>query len=414
MDVLKKYPNNHFDSCVCDPPYELGFMGKKWDSTGIAYSVEMWREVWRVLKPGAHLIAFGGSRTYHRLACAIEDAGFIIRDQIMWLYGSGFPKSLDVSKAIDKAAGAEREVVGKYELPDVGDGRRGKGWECTNTTAPGIFGVSGQCDITAPASPLAQQWKGWGTGLKPAHEPIMVARKPLEGTVINNVLKWGCGAINIHGCMIDTGVPWERKGLADDLRGGGFKENRGKRIDLGPRTSNTNGRWPANVIHDGSDEVLAEFAKQSRESKMHWPGNRKAAVHSSAPGIVGFAGRRSGIPYNPVCLFEDKTQEATASRFFYCAKASPGERGRDNHHPTVKPLALMCYLVRLVTPPGGVVLDPFMGSGSTLIAAAKEGFDSVGIDKEATYVQISRKRIAGELGMLAEIEIDTIGEAPTT
>ena len=202
---LARYPDNHFASCVCDPPYELGFMGKKWDSSGISYSVEMWREVWRVLKPGAHLLAFGGSRTYHRLACAIEDAGFIIRDQIMWLYGSGFPKSLDVSKAIDKAAGVEREVVG--EKPRVGGGRathnQHEGYQRPWMDDPGAKDKI--WEISAPATDLACQWDGWGTALKPAHEPIVVARKPLEGTVVQNVVKWGTGAINVGACGLPTG-----------------------------------------------------------------------------------------------------------------------------------------------------------------------------------------------------------------
>jgi DNA modification methylase len=422
---LKEFPDNHFDSCVCDPPYELGFMGKKWDSSCISHSVEMWREVWRVLKPGAYLLAFGGSRTYHRLTCAIEDAGFQIRDQIMWLYGTGFPKSLDVGKAIDKAAGAEREVIGK---------KSGRAGDPKQDIRGGNF-MSGTRDridcsgLTAPATPIARQWNGWGTALKPAHEPIVVARKPLEGTVIKNVLKWGCGGINIAACRIPApdGKPLflYRQGLGSHIYGGGLHN--------GNRTGGIgNERWPANVIHDGSDEVLAEFAKYGERKT----GNTctKRISGKDKKGYKGAAFGHESRPSGTVmkCYIDNGV---TAARFYYCAKASPAERNRGlegakksviligaaglrinpatglpvvdiprgNNHPTVKPLALMAYLVRLVTPPGGEVLDPFMGSGSTLIAAAKEGFDSVGIDLEAEYCDISERRCLGNLGMTVEI-----------
>jgi DNA modification methylase len=390
---LAMLPDESVDSCLCDPPYELGFMGKKWDSSGISYSVEMWREVYRVLKPGAHLLAFGGSRTYHRLACAIEDAGFEVRDQIMWLYGSGFPKSLDVSKAIDKTAGAEAATRG------------------------------------TPSTPLAQQWDGWGTALKPAHEPIVVARKPLEGTVVQNVLKHGTGAINVAGCRIDTFAEGEFEKLrarADtprqDFTGGRLHSGAEYTPKLIDSSMSADGRWPANVIHDGSPEVLACFPDSD-----HARGNKGASkggggLYGHGPTTNDFGGGDTG----------------SAARFFYCAKASQKERNRGletrkasqrdesrkegnpggdnprnrgvkpvkNNHPTVKPLSLMCYLVRLVTPSGGLVLDPFMGSGSTLIAAAKEGFNAVGIDREVAYVEMSRKRIAGEMGMLVEVQND--------
>jgi len=335
------------DAVVCDPPYELGFMGRKWDASGIAYDLEVWRQALRVLKPGGHLLAFSGSRTYHRMACAIEDAGFDVRDQIMWLYGSGFPKSLDVSKAIDRAAGAEREVVAKSS-------RHGGG-----TGIGAAFTVSPTVpDITAPATDDARRWSGWGTALKPAHEPICMARKPLVGTVAANVLRFGTGAINVDGCRVEM--------LAGDRKG-----------EFGPRTiglgeNNTNGiygvgfsrqdadesvgRWPANVIHDGSDEATE--------------GLRDAA------------------------------------RYFYTAKASGEDRDEmlgdvpKNVHPTVKPTDLMRYLVRMVTPPGGLVLDPFTGSGSTGRAAMLEGMRFIGCELSPEYAEIARARIRFTLGPL--------------
>lgn len=330
----------------------------------------MWKEVYRVLKPGAHLLAFGGSRTYHRLACAIEDAGFQIRDQIMWLYGSGFPKSLDVSKGIDKAAG-------NYEPGEVLPTSR-------QVDGPGGYHMKEKRGAN-PQSDLARQWNGWGTALKPAHEPIVVARKPLEGTVVNNVLKHGCGGINVAGCRIEGPEPHHNYG-----RTSGENSFCGEGpVSVTPQ----DGRWPANVIHDGSEEVMAGFPETQSGSLLK---------HHQKTG---------GKP--PIGTFEirNRTGEkeflgssGSAARFFYCAKASPEERGRINKHPTVKPLSLMAYLVRLVTPPGGVVLDCFMGSGSTLIAAAKEGFDAVGIDLEAENCEITKRRCRGHLGMLAEVK----------
>jgi len=394
--ILGLYPDNHFDSAVCDSPYELGFMGKKWDSSGISYSVAMWKEVFRVLKPGAHLLAFGGARTYHRLACAIEDAGFIIRDQIVWLYGSGFPKNLDVSKAIDKAAGAEREVVGK---------KSGRAGDPKQDIRGGKF-VHGPVDridcsaLTVPATALARQWDGWGTALKPAHEPIVVARKHLEGTVVKNVLKWGTGAINVAGCLIPI-KPGDIGDRIDRPKSKGRESinwcNDDRSFDLPRNYQEPDGRWPANVIHDGSDEVMTEFAKT---------GELQSGAYPIKPGqnknVYSFRGQVEPGIRRP-------TNSGSAARFFYCAKASQEERNRGlegttrNNHPTVKPLALMAYLVRLVTPPGGIVVDPFMGSGSTLIAAAKEGFDSVGIDLELENCEIAERRCRGQLGFLVEI-----------
>jgi DNA modification methylase len=351
---------------VTDPPYELGFMGKAWDSTGIAYDQEVWRQALRVLKPGGHLLAFSGSRTYHRMACAIEDAGFEIRDQIMWLYGSGFPKSHDVSKAIDREAGAEREVVGKHPNPGSTNRRNsmGDGWQ----ESP---------NITAPATPEAREWSGWGTALKPAHEPIVLARKPFNGTVAQNVLAHGTGALNIDGCRVGTEV------LAAQLRGvsliGTFDGADGN------ITPERIGRWPANVMHDGSDEVVDGFPQQKSGSRS--AGVRKGMGFHGADGDGGPAIEGSS---------------GSAARFFYVPKASKSDRedgmsrasgGRANNHPTVKPTELMRYLCRLVTPEGGIVLDPFTGSGSTGRGAMLEGFRFIGIEMDPGYREIALARI---------------------
>jgi site-specific DNA-methyltransferase (adenine-specific) len=279
------------------------------------------------------------------MAVQIEDAGFEIRDLIAWVYGSGFPKSLDVSKAIDKAAGAEREVVGSYTVT----GTAAKGQHKGRAAASADQGSAANCakalDITAPATLAAQQWAGWGTALKPALEPITVARKPFKGTVAANVLAHGTGGINVDGCRVAT----DERIAAHYGTGGGAGHTTGKfnqpyqRGDANAENTHTMGRWPANLIYDGSDE--------------------------------------------PCALLGD------AARFFYCAKASKADRGDGNVHPTVKPTELMRYLCRLVTPPGGVVLDPFMGSGSTGKAAALEGFKFIGIEREAEYLEIARGRI---------------------
>ncbi len=346
LSILPTLPDSSIDAIVTDPPYELGFMGKSWDKSGIANNVQLWRECLRVLKPGGHLLAFSGSRTYHRMTCAIEDAGFEVRDQIMWVYGSGFPKSLNVSKAIDKAAGAEREVVGES---------RDKGYTACGVTS----GAS-----TAPATPEAKTWDGWGTALKPAHEPICLARKPLVGTVAENVLQHGTGALNIDGCRVGTETITQRQAVRSDGSNSSKAYNVGVARQWNGVSTQTTGRWPANFIHDGSDEVIAGF-----------------------PG------------------------EGSASRYFYCAKASKTDRDegleaaatpmrdereqafRRNSHPTVKPTSLMRYLCRLITPPGGTILDPFLGSGSTGKAAALEGFSFIGIDLDADYVKIAKARI---------------------
>lgn len=339
-DVMATLDDNSVDSVVCDPPYELGFMGKSWDSSGIAYDASVWSEALRVLKPGGHLIAFGSSRTYHRLASAIEDAGFQIRDQIQWLYGTGFPKSMDVSKAIDKAAGAEREVICQ---------RKGQ----TKTFNVGATQVVGDRNpVTAPATDAAKQWSGWGTALKPAHEPAVLARKPLIGTIAANVLKHGTGALNIDAC----------------------------------RVGDPAGRWPANVCHDDSAENRAAFPQDDTGHTARFFYSAKAQTGEREAGLDGLpmysggelTGREDGAP---------GTQNPRAG-------AGRQSEGRRNMHPTVKPIALMRWCLRLVNPPGGLVLDPFTGSGSTGCAAALEGMRFVGAELDAQHAEIARLRIA--------------------
>lgn len=398
LEVLKGYPDDHFDSVITDPPYELGFMGKKWDSTGIAYRVDLWQQVLRVLKPGGHLLSFGGTRTYHRMTCAIEDAGFEIRDCIQYLYGSGFPKSMDISKAIDKKLGVEREVIG--DNPNARPNSQPKySLDGENKN----FQINVQ-PITAPSTSEAQQWDGWGTCLKPAHEPIVVARKPLsEKTVADNVLKWGTGGINIDDCRVEYDMT-DTNPATNPLyrKENGYKTNYG--IDSNPSayalkkeegTMNINnqGRFPANIIFD--EEAGQILDEQSGERKAGGKVKGNEPSNTGQNGIYGIYGRVENKPFNDT---------GGASRFFYCAKASKKERG-DSKHPTVKPLSLMRYLCRLITPPGGIILEPFAGSGTTLEAAVLEGFSVVGIEKEQDYIPDIQRR-------LERIQVNT--QAPDT
>lgn len=370
LDAMRDMPASSVDAIVTDPPYGLSFMGKDWDHgvPGVAF----WQEALRVAKPGAHLLAFGGTRTYHRLACAIEDAGWEIRDCIMWVYGSGFPKSMDVAKAIDKANGYEGEVIGERTV-DVG-------MQGGNMHA-GRMRRQQQQQIHA-LSPEAEVWSGWGTALKPAVEPIIVARKPLEGTVAANVLEYGTGAINIDGCRVPTfsDGPWStpkssvcgrRNSMAGDM----------DRVEY----DNTKGRFPANLVHDGSPEVLALFPEGTGAS---------APLKGTEPSRTGAHGIYNAYgPHAPFVLHD--ARGGSAARFFYCAKAARSERGEGNDHPTVKPVALMRWLVRLVCRPGGLVLDPFCGSGTTGVACREEGMDFIGIEKNEGYFKIARNRVLG-------------------
>lgn len=376
LETLRTMPDNSVDSIVTDPPYGLSFMGKRWDYD--VPSVEIWAECLRVLKPGGHLLAFAGTRTQHRMAVRIEDAGFEIRDLIAWVYGSGFPKSLDVSKAIDKAAGAEREVIG-IKANYHSEGKRAGSGENMHGVVDGSFSnPEAAAQITAPATGAARQWSGWGTALKPALEPITVARKPLVGTVAANVLQHGTGALNIDGCRVPSDESQSRpRGSfphSDDAWGNGRPNEVSQSHDAG--------RWPANLIHDGSEEVLAGFPQSS------------SGANPTRRGGMGFHGANG----QDACSAPRGPETGSAARFFYCAKASKADRGPDNIHPTVKPTDLMAYLVRLVTPPGGTVLDPFMGSGSTGKAAMLEGFRFIGIELSPEYLEIARARIAHAAG----------------
>lgn len=399
MQAMSLLPDASIDSCVTDPPYGLtqgkkggsgaasvnldtpygrarvttgngagGFMGQAWDA-GVP-PAEVWAEVLRVLKPGGWLLAFGGTRTCHRLVCAIEDAGFEIRDQMGWAYGQGFPKSHDVGKAVDKALGAKRRF----------DGAR------------------------------AMRWEGWGTALKPGWEPICVARKALDGTVAANVLRWGVGALNIDGCRVPT---------SDDLNGGAYAAVGGRSPLPGAAAGGAGGtgmlrpgstvgagfvqpagRWPANLVHDGSPEVEAMFPDSKGQNGAVGPehGERKASANTYGE-------------YGPRPVAAPRGDDGSAARFFnalpfteddmprliYCPKARMAERGEANRHPTVKPVALMRHLVRLVTPPGGVVLDPFGGSGTTGVAALREGLTPLLIEREADYAETARDRMWTEM-----------------
>jgi site-specific DNA-methyltransferase (adenine-specific) len=376
---MRQLPPNSVDSIVTDPPYELGFMGKSWDSTGIAYSVKMWDEALRVLKPGGHLLAFSGSRTYHRMACAIEDAGFEIRDQIMWVYGSGFPKSMDVSKAIDKQAGVEREVVGEKISPDgiPYSARRVNGsGPSKGGNAYGEFDNGGN-ELTAPTTDKAKQWAGWGTALKPAHEPIVLARKPLIGTVATNVIIHGTGALNIDGSRIGNGTGETKTVNYPDIRGNNFNNANGS-VEY---TVTDQGRWPANFIHDGLDEDWARFFYCAKASKK-----------DRNEGLDDFAGKELGTKCNGLAR-TCASCGASTLQGCECPDRTYVNPTRANHHPTVKPIDLMRYLVRLITPPNGTVLDPFMGSGSTGKAAVLERFSFIGIDQSADYLEIATARI---------------------
>jgi hypothetical protein len=489
------------DAIVCDPPYGLSFMGKNWDH-GIP-GVAFWREALRVAKPGAHLVAFGGTRTFHRLACAIEDAGWEIRDTLMWLYGSGFPKSLDVSKALDKqrddrpdianvvrfleaarqAAGVTRGQVEEHfgtvnigqafftltpgskprtpmwdqwlqlkALLGFGDemdaevwrlnGRKGKPGEAWDQRE--VIGLSDAglhrgkiadfspenpddhlAPITAPATDAAKQWAGWGTALKPAWEPIILARKPLAGTVAQTVARYGTGAINVDACRIGTSkdVPASPRGPQDRIFGK-YGSQDGTETGHNPNV----GRWPANVVLSHSPECNGTCDASCPVRLLdEQSGERKDTPHCRGKaGAAKFSGKyNNGELYaNAADQFGGYGDTGGASRFYYTAKASRREREaglegmpqgksgtwggdeddlsagkklvlpRANGHPTVKPLALMRWLCRLVTPPGGLILDPFTGSGSTGCAAVLEGFRFTGIEQSEEYCEIARRRIA--------------------
>ena len=399
---LRDLDDASVDSCVCDPPYHLtsivkrfgsptaapakagqykrlakGFMGQTWDGGDVAFQPETWAEVLRVLKPGGHLIAFSGTRTYHRMAVAIEDAGFEIRDMICWHYGSGFPKSHDVAKAV-----TAQEKHGGSSPRNLRQARQGDDYAPTGQEdyrkGRAFASEIEQDERETELTENAKEWQGWGTALKPATEPICLARKPLIGSVANNVLAHGTGALNIDGCRIETEDSTARtcNGLGQSSSYD-LASREGQRINGG----NEQGRWPANLCHDGSDEVVAGFP----------------LVKSGA--LTPEQQERGGSG-----TYE--ANEGSAARFFYCAKATTEERGEGNDHPTVKPVALMRWLCRLVTPVGGTVLDPFAGSGSTLIAADAEQFHTIGCELSADYAAIAERRIKAAAGMFADVSIE--------
>lgn len=369
-EVLGVLSDASVDSVLTDPPYGLKFMGKDWDRD-IAFQVGVWREVFRVLKPGGHMLAFGGTRTFHRLTCAIEDAGFEIRDCLMWLYGSGFPKSHNVAVAVDKMNG-----IGPRSKAFNMKGRGDRAEEMDENGREFLPPYEAATDA-------ACQWQGWGTALKPAWEPIILARKPLIGTVAQNVLHHGTGAINIDGCKIGTSLiaTHAKKGMygmgsAEKAREQGFRPYHVDNRDL-PFSQHT-GRWPANVIHDGSDEVVDAFPDDMRARGNITPTKRT---------VLPF---RGGFGESVSATFSGDS--GSAARFFYCVKASAADRC-GSKHPTIKPIKLKRYLARLITPVEGLVLDLFAGSGTTGAACAREGFRSILIEQEAEYINDIRRRM---------------------
>lgn len=366
LEQLKHLPDASVDSVVTDAPYELGFMNRTWDKSGIANNVELWSEVLRVLKPGGHLLAFSSTRTSHRMVSAIEDAGFEIRDTVMYVYGSGFPKNHDISKAIDKAAGAEREAVGTRDTRK-GNGGTGNDFLAESSRSPVV-------NITAPTTDGAKQWEGWGTALKPAFEPICLARKPLsEKTIAANVLQHGTGGLNIDGCRVGTENLTYRPRLTKNTV---LNDDGWKKIGSESEKKTSIGRWPANFIHDGLKESWAKYFYCAKATKQ----DRNEGCEALEEKQYSHDGREVAI---------NNAYQRNASK-------------SGNHHPTVKPTELMRYLIKLITPPQGLVLDPFMGSGSTGKAAALDGFSFIGIELDEEYVAIAEARINFALDSLAD------------
>jgi len=366
-----------------------GFMGKTWDSD-VAFQAETWAAAYEILKPGGHMLVFGGTRTYHRLVCAIEDAGFEIRDSLMWLYGSGMPHSHNVSMAIDKAVRGVPHGGKDPTSPNHGNFRRSKAEDGYSAGPGGYMKVQGKANARSALVPEAQPYIGWGTALKPATEIICLARKPLsEKTIVANVLKHGTGAINIDACRVGTTkrVPSSLSKTPNTVYGKYNLQN-GSESGHNPNI----GRWPANVITDGSDEVISSFPEKSSVT-----GKRSSKSKNNKVSGTNW------LPDNHKSV--EHTDSGSPARFFYSAKSGKKDRnfglpdGTRNPHPTVKPLALMTYLIKLITPVGGTTFDPFMGSGSTGIAAIQSGFKFVGSDLTEEYFDISAKRIAYAAGI---------------
>lgn len=415
MKVLDTLESDSVDSVICDPPYELGFMGKSWDKTGIAYNVELWKKVFRVLKSGGYLLAFGGSRTFHRIACAIEDAGFEIRDTIMWIYGSGFPKSMNIGLAIDKKNGINN-ITGKM-VKGVGN----------NNTLSMNSGVEKKGFGTEYAQRKAtNEWAGWGTALKPAYEPIIVARKPCEGSITDNVIKYGVGGINIDDCRVSLETDYKAPKRSVESQNYVNSRKGQTQCDLGGKGENAGanelGRFPSNVIltYDDTDFDEVCGGMPNTKSIFNVDGKHEAEIHRQNSDVLKYGySKRTETGFN---------DEGSASRYFYCAKASKKDRDggldmleertvndgrktdidnafqrgltpRKNIHPTVKPVELMEYLVRLANPKGATILDIFNGSGSTGKAVAFENrerereYKYIGIELDKTYCEISKLRI---------------------
>lgn len=381
-DVLPTFADASFDSIVTDPPYELGFMGKGWDSTGIAYDVDMWAECFRVLKPGGYLLSFGGTRTWHRIAVAIEDAGFEVRDSIAWMYGSGFPKSMNVAKAIASGTGRPEDI----RRLSMGDGYTPSGRGRVNYDHGGGSVMNGAAVVDVDLPETAKAWEGWGTALKPAFEPIIVARKPLAGTVAANVLAYGTGAINIDACRV-PGESTKRRNKAEMGYHGG-------NTSTDYETGSDSGRFPSNVLLDESQAAALDRQTGTLTSGT---GAVKRASSATRDGNRGAAlGKESRTEGTEMVSYGDS---GGASRFFptfrYEAKAPGSERPEVDGvaHATVKPLDLMRWLVRLVTRRGGHVLDPFAGSGTTGEAALLEGMESTLIELESDHLPLILARV---------------------
>ncbi len=433
LDMLEVIKPNSIDAIVTDPPYELGFMGKSWDSSGIAFQKSTWEKCFEVLKPGGYILAFGGSRTFHRIACAIEDAGFEIRDTIMYLYGSGFPKSMNIGLAIDKKMGVESKVVGV--------GRSGKPETHTNSLNLVNNPFGGEYEIKEAQN----EWNGWGTQLKPSYEPIVVARKPCEGSIVDNVLKYGVGGINIDECRVgneERTIPVNAEEI--EIKQNGTHMDSLHKNQQHERVATTFGRFPANVIHDGSEEAISGFPTSEHPNGSITNPNLKNSLGNN--GIYGKYSEKQP-------LWDAYQDSGSAARYFYCAKTSKFDReegleelegkkrfqqgnysqspvcsvcgktfnGTNDHslcgehtmiykskedntvvknnHPTVKPCELMRYLIRLVSPKGATILDPFNGSGSTGKAAMLENkefgknYKYIGIELTEEYLPIAKARI---------------------
>ncbi|SHF66025.1 DNA methylase [Desulfofundulus australicus DSM 11792] len=418
-EFLKTLPENSVDAVVTDPPYELNFMGREWDRTGIAFDPAFWTEVLRVLKPGAHLLAAGIGRMHHRMMVAVEDAGFEIRDCIYHIFGSGFPKNLDLSKAIDRLEGAERPVIGVdlYHARRIPNCR-----PALNVYSGPDMRAGADFKVTAPATEEAARWQGWGTALKPSVEIWVLARKPLaEKSVVENVLQWGTGAINIDRCRIvyrdnDSWHPGATKKISEV---GPYVYNRGWSGE-GTMAASPHGRWPANLVLSHAENCVKSCVPGCPVRLLDGQsGKLKSGFMRAGTERSNLGGYSGAMP--ALTMHDTYGDSGGASRFFYCAKVSRNERWgwcrkcsrvvlpeeldvhrEERHdvvvHPTQKPLELMRWFVRLVTPPGGLVLDPFAGSGATLVAAVLEGFRCIGVEADPEYASIAEARVKAACG----------------